>query len=61
MKKALLIIIAIFAILYLGTAFVTLELNFAKWEAATRFLLLIEGIVISIGAVAISEISKEKI
>jgi len=47
-----------FAIWYLGTAFVTLELNYLRWDASTRFLVLIEGVITAVGLVAVTKISR---
>ena len=37
-----------FAIWYLGTAFVILDLNPVNWDEATRFLVLSEGLVTAV-------------
>lgn len=42
-----------FAVWYLGTAFVLLEMNFANWEQSTRLLVMLEGAITSVGAIAI--------
>jgi hypothetical protein len=47
-----------FAIWYLGTAFVILDLNVSNWEESTRFLVLSEGTITSIALVAITKISR---
>ena len=47
-----------FAIWYLGTAFVLLDFNFSNWGESTRFLVLLEGAITSIGIVAVSKISR---
>lgn len=47
-----------FAIWYLGTAFVILDLNVLNWEETTRLLVLLEGTITSIGLVATTKISR---
>ena len=47
-----------FAIWYLGTAFVILDLNVLNWEESTRLLVLLEGAITSIGLVALTKISR---
>lgn len=47
-----------FAVWYLGTAFVLLEMNFANWEQSTRLLVLLEGAITSFGAIAIYKIGR---
>ena len=47
-----------FAIWYLGTAFVILDLNVSNWEESTRFLVLVEGAITSIGLVVITKINR---
>ena len=47
-----------FAVWYLGTAFVLLEMNFANWEQSTRLLVMLEGAVTSVGAIAIYKVSR---
>ena len=49
-----------FAIWYLGTAFVILELNCLKWDASTRFLVLTEGTITAVGLVAVTKITKSQ-
>ena len=41
-----------FAIWYLGTAFVILDLNPVNWDEATRFLVLSEGLVTAVAFIA---------
>tara|TARA_R110000851_G_scaffold136391_2_gene272003 strand:- start:149 stop:355 length:207 start_codon:yes stop_codon:yes gene_type:complete len=47
-----------FAIWYLGTAFVLLDLNFANWGESTRLLVLLEGTFTSVLIVGITKISR---
>ena len=47
-----------FAIWYLGTAFVILDLNVVNWQESTRLLVLLEGTLTSIGLVAVTKISR---
>ena len=47
-----------FAIWYLGTAFVLLELNFTKWEESTRLLVLLEGTLTSVGILGITKVGR---
>jgi hypothetical protein len=47
-----------FAIWYLGTAFVLLDLNFTNWDEGTRLLVLLEGSVTSIGIILVNKITK---
>ena len=56
---ALYIVLAVcgFAIWYLGTAFVLLDLNFVNWEESTRLLVLLEGIITSIGLLAVYKLT----
>ena len=49
-----------FAIWYLGTAFVILDLNVLNWEESTRLLVLLEGAITSIGLVALTKISRSQ-
>ena len=53
-----LLVLCGFAIWYLGTAFVILELNCLKWDASTRFLVLIEGAITAVGLVGVTKISR---
>lgn len=46
-----LLVVCGFAIWYLGTAFVLLDMNFANWEQKTRLLVMLEGAVTSCGIV----------
>jgi hypothetical protein len=41
----------VFAVWYLGTAFVILDLNILNWEKSTRFMVLANGSITSIGIV----------
>lgn len=47
-----------FAVWYLGTAFVLLEMNFANWEQSTRLLVILEGSITSVGAIAIYKVGR---
>ena len=47
-----------FAVWYLGTAFVLLEMNFVNWEQSTRLLVMLEGAVTSVGAIVIYEVGR---
>jgi hypothetical protein len=47
-----------FAIWYLGTAFVILDLNIANWQESTRLLVLLEGTLTSICIVAVTHIKR---
>jgi hypothetical protein len=49
-----------FAVWYLGTAFVLLELNFANWEQSTRLLVILEGAVTSVGAIGVYKAARYK-
>ena len=49
-----------FAIWYLGTAFVILDLNCLNWDASTRFLVLIEGAITAVGIVALTHLARSK-
>lgn len=48
-----------FAIWYLGTAFVILDLNIINWQESTRFLVLANGLLTSIGIVAVTYINRK--
>mgnify|MGYP001290865309 CR=1 FL=1 len=45
-----------FAIWYLGTAFVLLDLNFVNWQESTRLLVLLEGTLTSVGIVGVTKV-----
>ena len=47
-----------FAVWYLGTAFILLEMNFVNWEQSTRLLVILEGAITSAGAIAIYKVSR---
>jgi hypothetical protein len=47
-----------FAVWYLGTAFVLLEMNFANWEQSIRLLVMLEGAITSVGAIAIYKVDR---
>lgn len=47
-----------FAVWYIGTAFVLLEMNFANWEQDARLLVMIEGAITSVGVIAIYKVSR---
>jgi hypothetical protein len=47
-----------FAVWYLGTAFVLLEMNFANWEQSTRLLVMLEGAITAVGAIAIYKVGR---
>ena len=47
-----------FVIWYLGTAFVILDLNVLNWQKSTRFLVLLEGAVTSIGLIVVTKINR---
>ena len=47
-----------FAVWYLGTAFVLLEMNFANWEQSTRLLVMLEGAITSVSAIAIYKVGR---
>ena len=49
-----------FAIWYLGTAFVILDLNVVNWQESTRLLVLLEGTLTSIGIVAVTYINRNQ-
>jgi hypothetical protein len=47
-----------FAVWYLGTGFVLLEMNFANWEQSTRLLVILEGAITSGGAIGIYKVGR---
>jgi len=47
-----------FAVWYLGTAFVLLEMNFANWEQSARLFVMIEGVVTAVGVIAIYKVGR---
>jgi len=47
-----------FAVWYLGTAFVLLEMNFANWEQNIRLLVMLEGAITSVCAIAIYKVGR---
>jgi len=53
-----LLVLCGFAIWYLGTAFVILELNCLKWDASTRFLVLMQGAITAVGLVIVVKLKK---
>ena len=53
-----LLVLCGFAIWYLGTAFVILELNCLKWDASTRFLVLMQGAITAVGLVIVTKLKK---
>lgn len=54
-----LLVVCGFAMFYFGTAFVTLEMNFVNWEEDTRFFVIIEGTITSIGLILMYKINKK--
>jgi len=47
-----------FAVWYLGTAFVLLEMNFANWEQSIRLLVMLEGAITAFGAISIYKVCR---
>ena len=47
-----------FAVWYLGTAFVILDLNIINWQESTRLLVLLEGAITAIGFIAVTHINR---
>jgi hypothetical protein len=49
-----------FAIWYIGAAFVILDLNIINWQENTRFLVFTNGLLTSIGIVAVTYINRNQ-
>lgn len=47
-----------FAIWYLGTAFVLLEIDFRNWGQLIRSFVMLEGAITSIGVIAIYKVGR---
>jgi len=45
-----------FAVWYLGTAFVLLEMNFSNWEQKIRLLVVLEGAVTSCAIISLYKV-----
>jgi hypothetical protein len=54
------LVVCSFAVWYLGTAFVLLEMNVVNWKQSERLLLVIEGAITSVGLIAIYEVDRRK-
>lgn len=51
-----LIIVCCFSIWYFGTAFVKMELNPMNWSESSRFLVVAEGFITSIGVALLANV-----
>lgn len=49
-----------FAIWYFATAFVVMDLNPVNWSEATRFLVVLEGLVTAIAIVALTHLTRSE-
>ena len=49
-----------FAIWYFATAFVIMDLNPINWSESMRFLVVAEGLVTSVGIVALTHLTRSK-
>ncbi len=47
-----------FAIWYFSTAFVIMDLNPINWSEATRFLVVSEGLITSVGIITLTYINR---
>jgi len=51
-----LLVVCGFAVWYLGTAFVLLEMNFSNWEQKIRLLVVLEGAVTSCAIISLYKV-----
>ena len=54
----ILLVMCGFVVWYLAAAFVLLEINFTNWAQNVRLLVLIQGAVTSVAAIAIYQVGK---